>query len=423
MSRPLRLAFAIVTLAFPPLGCSLLIDVDHCKTDDHCGDGRTCRGGRCLTLQPLDATGSVFVDATSDDVGFGDALPPEDACDTTNVPGILGTYTFASGSARRLESAIDHANFGEAVLGFRPEGRFSALWDARFRVPNPLTETFTLDTSGDARLSIDQVVVAEGTGTRSVEVVLAPGTHALSLEVEGLTASGRVMLTASGPGDVARAVGAPAFAATADCDGARGACQAVDDAAVFSVESNVFHCGACGRPCSQEAGPTSCVAGQCRADCPSGYEDADADPRNGCEAQVLRGVQCGARVMSGTVRLEDIEVCAHRGTPESGTFELTADVVLVAGRIDARGRGYGGGGGGGGGRGPGGRPHAPRGAGGRGGGGGGGGAAARNAAAIPPATDPRWPFLPAPAARAMPAGWPVGPARRGAAAPASSGRT
>jgi hypothetical protein len=337
-------------------GCSLLIDVDHCSSDEQCGDGRTCRGGRCRTLQPLDATGSVFVDASSgsgDADGGGDALPPEDVCDSTNVPGVLATYSFTNGAGRRLEAALDHAVFDEGTLGFRPEGRFDARWDARFRVPNPLKGTFTLETTGTARLLIDQVLVIEGRGGSTVDVDLSPGTHALSLEVAGLHAGGRVSLSSAGPGDPARLVGAPAFTAAADCDGARGACQAVDDTAIFTVEANVFHCGACGRACTQESGPTECVAGRCRPLCPEGYEDADGDVRNGCEAQVLRGVVCGVTDRSGTVRLEDVEVCAYQdGAGEgagSGSIDVTADIIIVAGRIDARGRGYGGGGGGGGG--------------------------------------------------------------------------
>ncbi len=333
-------------------GCSLLIDVDHCTTDDQCGSGATCRGGACVRLEPLDASGSGFVDVPAMPEAGGqttDGLPGQDPCDATNVAGVLATYAFAAGTSRRLEEAIEHTGFGEDDLGFLPAGRFSAVWDARFLVPNPLTETFTLDTSGVARLHIDQVAVLEGTGVRTVEVPLTPGMHALSLEVEGLEADGRVSLSAAGPGDPARPVGAPAFTATADCDGARGACQSVDDAALFAIESNVFHCGACGRPCRQEAGATRCVAGRCQSTCPPGYEDADGDPRNGCEAQVLRGVLCGARTLVGTVRLEDVEICAHQGSPETGSLELTADVIIVAGRVDARGRGYGGGGGGGGG--------------------------------------------------------------------------
>jgi hypothetical protein len=347
---------AVVSALLPALvalsGCSILIDVDHCKNDDACGPGKACHAGRCETLMPIDASvdSGVTPDAAGGDVGN----PAPSICESSDLPGLLATYTFGDAQiARRREQGLDRGALADFDFGFVPATPFSAVWDARFRVENPLREQFVVDTNGRASLRIDNEVIWEGTGTGTVEADLRPGAHTLSLQVDELGEAARVRLKEGPVGTTLRVVGGPGFRATADCDDERGACQPVDDAALFEVEDNVFHCGACGRACTNHGGATACERGVCRPACTPPAEDADGDPANGCEARVLRGPQCGdvpaEGFIDGEVRVEDVTVCPYeRGRSDTGRLTVRATSIRVVGRIDARGAGFGGGGGGGG---------------------------------------------------------------------------
>jgi hypothetical protein len=356
VSSRLRRASALLVPALLALGgCSILIDVDHCRNDEACGPGKACHAGRCETLMPIDASADTGAapDATTSD--FGDRRPS--VCESSDLPGLLATYTFGDAQvALRREADLDRSAMADFGFGFAPVTPFSGIWDARFRVENPLREQLVVDTNGQASLRIDNEVVWEGTGTGTVEADLQPGTHTLSLRVDDLGEAPRVRLKEGPVGSTLRVVGGPNFHATAECDDERGACQSIDDAALFEVEDNLFHCGACGRACTNHGGETSCDRGVCRPTCTPPAEDADANPANGCEALVLRGPQCGdvpaEGFIDGEVRIEDVTVCPYqRGRGDSGRLTVRATAIRVVGRVDARGAGFGGGGGGGGGAG------------------------------------------------------------------------
>ena len=60
--------------------------------------------------------------------------------------------------------------------------------------------------------------------------------------------------------------------------------------------TDVFHCGACNRPCEARANSTSaCNAGTCAYTCEAGFSDCDGNPANGCETSTASSVtNCGA---------------------------------------------------------------------------------------------------------------------------------
>ena len=75
----------------------------------------------------------------------------------------------------------------------------------------------------------------------------------------------------------------------ADCDGlVRNGCE-------VDTRTDVSHCGACGSPCRAGANQSvRCEAKGCVAACLPGFADCDADPANGCEADLADPANCGA---------------------------------------------------------------------------------------------------------------------------------
>jgi hypothetical protein len=166
---------------------------------------------------PIDAGIDLGVPPDARDDDPGDLAPS--ICESSDLPGLLATYTFGDARvARRREAGLDRGALADFEFGFVPATPFSAVWDARFRVENPLREQFVVDTNGRASLRIDNEVVWEGTGTGTVEADLRPGSHTLSLQVDDLGAAPRVRLKEGPVGSLLRVVGGPGFHATADCD-------------------------------------------------------------------------------------------------------------------------------------------------------------------------------------------------------------
>jgi len=60
--------------------------------------------------------------------------------------------------------------------------------------------------------------------------------------------------------------------------------------------TDVFHCGACNRPCEARAHSTAaCNAGSCAYTCEAGFSDCDGNPANGCETSTASDIaNCGA---------------------------------------------------------------------------------------------------------------------------------
>jgi hypothetical protein len=73
-----------------------------------------------------------------------------------------------------------------------------------------------------------------------------------------------------------------------DCDqqGSTG-CEA-------NTSSSSSHCGGCNKPCNAPDGTAQCVSGQCVVSCPTGFEDCNGNPNDGCEAVLDHdGNHCG----------------------------------------------------------------------------------------------------------------------------------
>ncbi|MBL8680772.1 MAG: hypothetical protein JNK05_16455 [Myxococcales bacterium] len=66
--------------------------------------------------------------------------------------------------------------------------------------------------------------------------------------------------------------------------------------ACIDTTSSISHCGACGNVCPTLANAVpGCTAGRCQSNCAAGYGDCDANPANGCEAQLSsNAAHCGA---------------------------------------------------------------------------------------------------------------------------------
>ncbi|MDQ3033861.1 MAG: MopE-related protein, partial [Myxococcota bacterium] len=127
---------------------------------------------------------------------------------------------------------------------------------------------------------------------------------------------------------------------TLACEDGYGDCNGLtSDGCESDIYSDIFHCGTCGRVCSNRPNATrDCRLGACVADCNAGYENCDGDITDGCEVVIGRDpLNCGMCGMAcGTAG----EICIDRSceTPASpsdgaeGAFapDATAGTVVLS---------------------------------------------------------------------------------------------
>jgi hypothetical protein len=116
------------------------------------------------------------------------------------------------------------------------------------------------------------------------------------------------------------ACGLTCTAGFGDCDGnATNGCEA-------STLSNPMNCGACGVACAAGLNAVvACVGGRCRSACNAGFADCDGNPGNGCEVNLLTNLShCGACGMVCPAGASSSPVC------DMGVCAITC----AAGRAD-----------------------------------------------------------------------------------------
>jgi alpha-tubulin suppressor-like RCC1 family protein len=101
------------------------------------------------------------------------------------------------------------------------------------------------------------------------------------------------------------------------CAAGYGDCNSAPGDGCETPLDTTSSCGACGAACMPENGVGSCEAGRCLiASCDPGFADCDADPANGCEADLMDVTSCGA--------------CGNVCTHPNGTSECTPDGCALA---------------------------------------------------------------------------------------------
>jgi hypothetical protein len=101
---------------------------------------------------------------------------------------------------------------------------------------------------------------------------------------------------------------------TGDCDGelANG-CET-------NLQTDPFHCGDCGTPCSLAHASSACSGGKCLvAQCTAPFADCDGDPTNGCEANTDADPDSCGGCGKGCVALNGKPSCA------AGACQITCD--------------------------------------------------------------------------------------------------
>ncbi len=100
-------------------------------------------------------------------------------------------------------------------------------------------------------------------------------------------------------------------AGTTDCDGnSRNGCETI-------TASDPNNCGGCGIKCVNANGATSCVNGVCMPVCSAGTADCDGNPNNGCETNINASTtNCGA--------------CGTKCTNQHGTTSCASGVCAPA---------------------------------------------------------------------------------------------
>ncbi|MBI5512485.1 MAG: hypothetical protein HY909_01880 [Deltaproteobacteria bacterium] len=82
---------------------------------------------------------------------------------------------------------------------------------------------------------------------------------------------------------------------TTVCMSGRGNCNGMaSDGCEVDLNTSVSNCGTCGNACSFLRAAAACVAGRCvLGACDAGFADCDANPANGCEADLRSPATCG----------------------------------------------------------------------------------------------------------------------------------
>jgi hypothetical protein len=91
----------------------------------------------------------------------------------------------------------------------------------------------------------------------------------------------------------------------ASCDSGYTDCNAdPTDGCEAQLDSDVNNCGACGSACSTNHSTPSCTKGVCGVSCATGFDDCNFDPVDGCETNINTNVDncsaCGKGCPSGT---------------------------------------------------------------------------------------------------------------------------
>jgi hypothetical protein len=333
-------------------GCTLLVDVERCRRDGACGEGRVCVSGTCRSVS-IDAPDAALAPDAGSQPPPQTATPLPDGCEVTDL--VDGALVEVESRGRRfasVRSALAFEGLADLPGAVDADAPFTLTARARLVVSNVATYEFSSITSGRSTLFVDGVEFVRGDGAATGALRLETGLHALlwTVEVEdGVDFSAR--LDGGLPGRAQAVLEPPAIKSQSACDGRRSPCEDEEDQALFNVGASLEHCAACGAVCSSLNSEATCERGECAFACAPGYIDADDDPATGCETRVLEGAVCGVYAFLGeVVRIGDAEVCGTTGEA-GGTFEVTARHLEVVGRIDASGRGWPGGGGGGGGAG------------------------------------------------------------------------
>ena len=97
----------------------------------------------------------------------------------------------------------------------------------------------------------------------------------------------------------------------ADCNG-----EKLVDGCEIAIATDVANCGACGNACSSNHGAPACANGACSIQCTMGFGDCDGDLRNGCENTLNSNNNCGA--------------CGRTCAPPHAVGECTTSVCKIA---------------------------------------------------------------------------------------------
>lgn len=277
---------------------------DGCETDissdaSHCGECRTacegatpiCSAGRCVAECPMGLTlcNGACVNLTTDptscgscgnrctNTGVGEATCVMGTCDITCPEGFSNCDSNAANGCESLAGPTRCGACGAACSGATPVCRRESERDPAACVASTLCATATR--CGDS--CVNTMISSEHCG-RCNNSCNAPNRP-------GVCSSG------------ACAVNTPCARGFADCNG-----DASDGCETSLRDLN--NCGMCGNRCSVANGRSHCVLDtadntfKCRiASCQSGFASCDADPSNGCEANLRTDVMnCGGCAMACT---------------------------------------------------------------------------------------------------------------------------
>ena len=221
--------------------CALVVDVEDCRSDAVCGQGRVCVDGTCLTVAPPAVDGGAEADQRLvDALRLGIAAPalPEGCDERLLSPGALlrVRQTGTSAVSTDVVQALAIEDAGQLPRAYDPQARIDLTFEALVRVGDRGDYAFegTASAAVEQTLELSEQAVAVGAPRALATVRLEPGLHRLVWRLVSVPAVTPSVQLIGGPvGREKRVLAPPAIFTTHTCDGVRSPCEDASDDVIF----------------------------------------------------------------------------------------------------------------------------------------------------------------------------------------------
>jgi hypothetical protein len=143
-------------------GCTLLVDVEKCRRDGACGEGRVCVSGTCRSTRAEGPDAAVVSD-TAPQSPPQVALPLPEGCEVTDL--VDGALVEVESRGRRfaaVRSALAFEDLAALPGDLDADAPITLTVHARLVVSNVATYEFSSITSGRSILNLDGVEFVSG---------------------------------------------------------------------------------------------------------------------------------------------------------------------------------------------------------------------------------------------------------------------
>jgi len=224
--------------------CTLVVDVEDCRTDAVCGAGRVCVEGACLTVAPPHAeAGTSGVSPPDEDAALPglDAPPLLEGCDESLMSGgaLVHSRENSAGFVRSgLVQALEVNGPADLPHPYANDAVIDLTFEAWIRVADRGDYTFEATAAGAIQQSVglNGQLIARGAPRATTTMRLEPGLHLLQWTLGSVSVDVIAARMAAGPaGQALRVLASPVILTPYQCDGVRSPCESKSDADVFGA--------------------------------------------------------------------------------------------------------------------------------------------------------------------------------------------